>query len=199
MRTVTAADAARPQPRRGRTADGDHADDRGVATVWAATAVAALISVLAAMLDLAGGRRRPPSRRGRRGPGRARRGRAGGARWRGGLRPGGGRRRAAAAAGSCCAGCGAGRRSSRSRWACDCRCSARPRCAGRARAGPAAVGPPIPAPGERPSERPPCALITPSGRRSADERTDTEADATTRMRTGSPAVHATGHEPRVHR
>jgi secretion/DNA translocation related TadE-like protein len=33
---------------------GDHADDRGVATVWAATAVAVLISVLAAMLDLAG-------------------------------------------------------------------------------------------------------------------------------------------------
>jgi len=32
----------------------DDPDDRGVATVWAATAVAVLIAVLAAMLDLAG-------------------------------------------------------------------------------------------------------------------------------------------------
>lgn len=32
----------------------DRHDDRGVATVWAATAVAVLIAVLAAMLDLAG-------------------------------------------------------------------------------------------------------------------------------------------------
>jgi secretion/DNA translocation related TadE-like protein len=34
--------------------DPDGPDDRGVATVWAATAVAVLIAVLAAMLDLAG-------------------------------------------------------------------------------------------------------------------------------------------------
>jgi secretion/DNA translocation related TadE-like protein len=105
---------------------GDHADDRGVATVWAATAVAVLISVLAAMLDLAGAvaaRHRAEAAADLAALAAAGRAVHGGdsACARAAEVP-----RAAAGA-SCCAACEAGRRWSRSRWESGCPCSARPR------------------------------------------------------------------------